>query len=129
MSRSYERRLRVRSKDVDACKAQQRADKLACEAWNERMTQLGGPLDPSPSIRAAISGGFAWLRVECNGCQQQAWIDLRKVRRAPETAIHRLQRSLICSLCRSGRSFSRAKIEMLCESARQLGPSPYQERD
>ena len=57
MSRGYERRLRVRSKDEDARKAQQRADKLACEAWNERLTQLGGPLDPSPSLGAAVSGG------------------------------------------------------------------------
>jgi hypothetical protein len=66
----HQRRLDVRMKDEEARKAQQLANKLACEAWNARLAQLGGPLQPSPSLRAAIHGGFPWLRVECNGCQQ-----------------------------------------------------------
>ena len=109
--------------------ARQEADRLACVAWNERMTRLGGPPDPAPSLRAAISGGFAFLRVACNGCHQQAWIDLRKLRRAPETPIDALARALICSLCRRGRSFSRAKLQMLCQFSGEVGPDPYQERE
>jgi hypothetical protein len=40
---------RVRIKDDAVEKAQQAADRLACKAWN------GGPLQPSPTLRAAIS--------------------------------------------------------------------------
>jgi hypothetical protein len=117
-------------KDEEARKAQQLADKLACEAWNVRLAQLGGPLQPSPSLRAAIHGGFPWLRVECNGCQQRAWLDLRQVRRRPETPIWQLQGALVCEPCRRGRTYGpRATIEMLCNYDKQTGPSPYQERD
>ena len=56
----HQRRLDVRMKDEEARKAQQLANKLACEAWNARLAQLGGPLQPSPSLRAAIHGGFPW---------------------------------------------------------------------
>ena len=126
----HHRRLDVRMKDEEARKAQRVADKLACEAWNERLAQLGGPLRPSPSLRAAINGGFPWLRVECNGCKQHAWLDLRKVRRRPETPIDALQGALACQPCRRGRTYGpNATIEMLCTYDKQTGPSPYQERD
>lgn len=106
------------------------ADQLACEAWNERLAQLGGPLQPSPSLGAAINSGFPWLRVECNACQQNAWVDLTKIRRRPDTPIWALEASLVCEVCRQGRSFPpRAKIEMLCQHDKQTGPAPYQERD
>ncbi len=128
-SRHY-RRSEVRVKDDAARKAQQLADKLVCEAWNERLAQLGGPLQPSPSLRAAVNGGFPWLRVECNGCKQHAWIDLPKIRRPPETPIWKLESSLVCDVCRQGRKFGpRAAIEMLCTHDKQTGPAPSQERD
>src|SRR5581483_421002 len=115
----HDRQFQVELRDDAARKAQRLADELACVAWNERMARLGGPAEPSPSLRAAVNGGFPWLRVECNGCQQRAWIDLRKLRRAPETPICGLEGALRCSLCRRGRSFSRAKVQMLCQFDKQ----------
>lgn len=129
--RSRNRRsIDVRIKDDAAKKAQQVADRLVCEAWNERLAQLGGPLQPSPTLRAAINGGFPRLRVECSACQQNAWVDLAKIRRPPETPIWALEASLVCEVCRRGRTFApRAKIEMLCQYDKQLGACRYQERD
>ena len=119
-----------RWKNEQAQNAQKVADRLSCEAWNERLTQLGGPLQPSPSLRAAINGGFPWLRVECNACQQNAGVDLRKIRRPEETPIWALEASLVCHHCRRGRSFPpRARIEMLCEHHKQLGTMRHQDRD
>ena len=37
------------------------ADVLACQSWNERMWSNVGPVDPSPTIDQAISGGYPWL--------------------------------------------------------------------
>jgi hypothetical protein len=120
----------VRMKEQEARKAQQRADALACEAWNERLAKLGGPLRPSPTLRAAISGGYGFLRVECNGCQQQAWIDLAKVRRPPDTWIWQLEGALACQLCRERSKFPpRSRIQMLCERHGQLGALRHEDRD
>jgi hypothetical protein len=33
------------------------ADKLLSESWNEKMWADGGPIDPSPTIDQAVSGG------------------------------------------------------------------------
>jgi hypothetical protein len=120
----------VRMKEDEARKAQQVADKLACEAWNERLAKLGGPLRPSPTIRAAVSGSYAFLRVECNGCQQGAWVDLAKVRRAPGTWIWQLEGALACHLCRERSKFPpRTRIQMLCQHHGQLGALRHEDRD
>ncbi|TMJ04323.1 MAG: hypothetical protein E6G97_07410 [Alphaproteobacteria bacterium] len=123
------RHIAWRSKHDQALQAQQHADKLACEAWNERMLQLGGPIRPSPSLRAAISGGFPFLRVLCNGCQQSSWVNLANVRRPAETWIWQLEASLVCQPCRERTRFPpRAAIEILCRYDRDQGPGPYGER-
>jgi hypothetical protein len=119
-----------RFKHRQAEQAQQVADRLCVEAWNERLMQLGGPLQPSPSLRAAINGGYAWLRVECNACKQYAWVDRRKVRRPPGTWIWQLEASLVCEHCRRGSRYApRARIEMLCQHEHQLGALRHQDRD
>jgi hypothetical protein len=124
------RRIAWRAKDEAARKAQQRADELACEAWNDRMRLLGGPLQPSPSLRAAIAGGFPFLRVECNACHQNAWVDLTKVRRPGDTWIWQLEASLVCQHCRRGTRFApRAKIEMLCRHEGEMREGRWQPRD
>ena len=111
------RNISVKLKQQEAERAQQLADRLACEAWNERLQMLGGPIRPSPSIRAAISGGFPLLRVECSACQQSACVDLAKVRRPPETWVWQLEGSLACQLCRGRAKFPpRTKIERLCQT-------------
>jgi hypothetical protein len=122
----HHRSIDVRIKDDAAKKAQQHANKLACETCNERLALLGGPLQPSPSLRAAINGGFSWLRVECNACYQNPWVDLKKVRRTGQTSIWALEASL-CEVCRRRRSIPpRAKIERLYQYDKQIGPAPYQ---
>jgi hypothetical protein len=104
-----------RVKDDEAQRAQKIADELACKAWNERMMQLSGPIRPSPSLRAAISGGFPFLRVECGACHTSGWVDLTKIRRPPETWIWQLEASLVCEPCRQRMMFPpRARIELLC---------------
>ena len=128
-SSRYSRGVSVRIKDDAAKRAQGVADRLCCEAWNERLAQLGGPLRPSPSLRAAINGGYPFLRVECNACQQSAWVDLTKVRRPPETWVWQLEGSLACQLCRPRSTFPpRTRIEMLCEYDKQAGPRPHEDR-
>ena len=123
------RHLAWRIKRDAAESAQRHADKLACEARNERLTQLGGPLQPSPSLRAAVNGGFRLLRVQCSACQQNAWVDLTKVRRRPETWIWQLEGSLACQHCRQRSRFApRTKIEMLCRADKEMGSSPFEER-
>src|SRR6478672_13078885 len=97
-----QRRIAWRIKDEAAKTAQARADALACEAWNERMRMLGGPAQPSPSLHAAINGGFPFLRVTCNACQQNAWVDLTKIRRRSITAIWQPEAALVCQHCGRG---------------------------
>jgi hypothetical protein len=124
------RRIEWRSKDEAARAAQQRADRLCCEAWNERMRLLGGPVQPSPSLAAAINGGFPFLRVECNACQQSAWVDLRKIRRPGSTWLWQLEASLVCRYCRRGQKFApRANIERLCRTEGEMGEPRFQPRD
>ena len=43
----------------------QKADRLLCESWNERMWSGGEPIDPSPTIDQAVNGGFPWLESQC----------------------------------------------------------------
>jgi hypothetical protein len=54
----------------------QRADKLLCESWNERMWSDGGPIDPSPTIDQALNGGFPWLEIQCARCKSPSDVDL-----------------------------------------------------
>jgi hypothetical protein len=49
----------------------QQADKLLAESWNERMWANGEPMDPSPTVDQAISGGFPWLEIECSRCKSR----------------------------------------------------------
>src|ERR1700704_2235435 len=74
---------RLRLAENAAREAQRKADVLACEAWNERMTLDGGPAQPSPSIRAALNAGYRFLRVRCSAGRTRAYVDLGSVRRRP----------------------------------------------
>jgi hypothetical protein len=37
----------------------------SCESWNERMWSDGDPIDPSPTIGQAVSGGFRLAEIRC----------------------------------------------------------------
>jgi hypothetical protein len=98
--------------------AQRAADALACRAWNLRMKQ-GGPREPSPSLRAALNGGYQFLWVQCGGCKQRAYVDLTQVKRPPATPVWALQRHLTCQHCRSAhRRGPRATVERLARERR-----------
>jgi len=91
---------RLRLAENAAREAQRKADVLACEAWNERMTLDGGPAQPSPSIRAALNAGYRFLRVRCSACRTRAYVDLGSVRRRPASPIWAIEGALSCEPCR-----------------------------
>jgi hypothetical protein len=99
--------------------AQAFAAAAGCRAWNVRMKEEGGPAQPSPSIRAALNGGHGFLRVQCSGCKQRAYIDLALVKRRPGTAIWTLEGALACRPCRNrNRRAPRATLERLSRESR-----------
>jgi hypothetical protein len=77
----------------------QQADKLLAESWNERMWANGEPIDPSPTVDQAISGGYPWLEIECSRCKTKRDVDLAALRHPPTTFIHDLASRLRCSKC------------------------------
>lgn len=77
----------------------QQADKLLAESWNERMWANGEPIDPSPTVDQAISGGYPWLEIECSRCKTKRDVDLAALRHPPTTFIHDLARRLRCRKC------------------------------
>jgi hypothetical protein len=104
----------VRAAAEAARDAQRKADELACHAWNIRMKAEGGPAQPSPSLRAALNGGYRFLRVQCSGCKQRAYIDLEQVKRRPATPIWTLEGALACEPCPDrNRRAPRATLERL----------------
>ena len=52
------------------------ADRLLAESWNERMWADGEPIDPSPTVDQAISGGYPRLQIECSRCKAPSQVDL-----------------------------------------------------
>jgi hypothetical protein len=50
----------------------QRADRLLCESWNERMWSDGEPIDPSPTINQAIKPASPGWRFSAPGVRPQA---------------------------------------------------------
>jgi hypothetical protein len=59
----------------------------ACQSWNEKMWPDGGPIDPSPTVDQAISGGYPWLEIECCRCKTPRDVDLAALRRVPTTCV------------------------------------------
>ena len=74
-------------------------DRLLCESWSERMWADGGPIDPSPKIDQAISGGHPWLEIECSRCKTRRDVDLAALRHPPTTFVHDLASRLRCRKC------------------------------
>jgi hypothetical protein len=57
----------VRASAERANEARKVADRLACEAWNQRMLGFKGPAQPSPSLGDALNAGYLYLEVRCLG--------------------------------------------------------------
>jgi hypothetical protein len=91
----------------------QQADKLLAESWNERMWANGEPIDPSPTVDQAISGGYPWLEVECSRCKTKRDVDLAALRHPPTTFIHDLASRLRCRKCaKAGRRPSATLLQL-----------------
>lgn len=70
--------------------------RLACDEWTARQF-IGGPVDPSPTIKAALRGGRPMLEVECSACGHSKQIDLAEVVWPREDQVHKLP--LRCDQC------------------------------
>jgi hypothetical protein len=54
------------------------------------MCSDGEPIDPSPTIDRAISGGFPWLEIQCSRCKTPSDVDLAALKHPPTTFVHDL---------------------------------------
>jgi hypothetical protein len=85
--------------------ARDRADRLACEAWNYRMLGYKGPAQPSPTIGDALNAGFGYLEVRCLGCNTSQTVALDIVRRPKATPVNELERYMRCKDCSQLRGY------------------------
>ncbi|MGX9430299.1 MULTISPECIES: hypothetical protein [Bradyrhizobium] len=95
----------VRAAAEQAAEARQRADRLACEAWNKRMLAFQGPAQPSPALGDALNAGYTYLEVKCLGCETHQTVALDIVRRPKTAPIHELARYMRCKLCSEERGY------------------------
>ena len=82
----------IRASAERAAEARKEADKLACEAWNQRMLGYKGPAQPSPALGDALNAGYCYLEVRCLGCDTHQTVALDIARRPKTTPIHELER-------------------------------------
>ena len=94
------------------------ADKLLAESWNERIWANGGPIDPSPTIDQAISGGYPWIEIECSRCRAKRDVDMAALRHPPTTFVHDLASRLRCSKCAKAGRRPPATLLQLAQRAR-----------
>jgi hypothetical protein len=90
----------IRASAERAKEARKEADRLACEAWNQRMLGYKGPAQPSPALGDALNAGFSYLEVRCLGCDTHQTVALDIVRRPRSTPIHELERYMRCKPAR-----------------------------
>jgi hypothetical protein len=77
----------VRATAERAREARRAADRLACEAWNQRMLAFKGPAQPSPTIGDALNAGYGYLEVRCLGCVTSQTVALDVIRRPKTTPV------------------------------------------
>jgi hypothetical protein len=104
-SREYLFGSAIRHSTERAAAARKEADKLACEAWNDRMLGYKGPAQPSPALGDALNAGYGYLEVRCLGCDTHQTVALDTVRRPKTTPIHELERYLRCRDCSTVRRY------------------------
>ena len=95
----------VRASAERAAEARKHADRLACEAWNQRMLGFQGPAQPSPALGDALNAGYRYLEVKCLGCDTHQTVALDIVRWPKTTPIHELERYMRCSDCSQVRRY------------------------
>jgi hypothetical protein len=98
------------------------ADHLIGE-WNERQAKRM-PMLFSPTIGAAITAGYWFLRARCPACRTTGDVDLRKLDRHRGAAVTALIPALSCRSCRPNAPFA----ELLSLSKSSLAEEYYAER-
>jgi hypothetical protein len=68
------------------------------KAWQEQMLRWRDA-EPSPSLGAALMGGYHWLDVYCRGCRQVATITLSKANYHPQTSLTAIVARWECDNC------------------------------
>ena len=104
-SREYIFGTTVRMSAQRAVDARKNADRLACEAWSQRMLAFKGPAQPSPLIGDALNAGYGYLEVRCHGCDTSQTVALDIIRRPKTTPIHELERYMRCRDCSQVRGY------------------------
>jgi hypothetical protein len=89
----------IRASAERAAEARKNADRLACEAWNQRMLGYQGPAQPSPALGDALNAGYRYLEVKCLGCNTHQTVALDIVRRPKTTPVYELERYMRCKDC------------------------------
>jgi hypothetical protein len=95
----------IRASAERAKEARKEADRLACEAWNQRMLGYKGPAQPSPALGDALNAGYRYLEVRCLGCDTHQTVALDIVRRPKSTPIHELERYMRRKDCSQVRGY------------------------
>jgi len=98
-------RASIRASAERAQEARKEADRLACEAWNQRMLGYNGPAQPSPAPGDAVNARYLYLEVRCLGCDTRQTVALDIVRRPKATPIHELERYMRCDDCSQVRGY------------------------
>jgi ribosomal protein L44E len=89
----------IRASAERAKEARKVADRLACEAWNQRMLGYRGPAQPSPTVGDALNARYLYLEVRCLSCDTHQTVALDIIRRPKATPIHELERYMRCKDC------------------------------
>jgi hypothetical protein len=72
-----------------AKEARNDADKLACDAWNQRMLGYKGPAQPSSTLGDALNAGYGYLEVRCLACNNHQTVALDIVAgRSPQRSMN-----------------------------------------
>jgi hypothetical protein len=95
----------IRASAERAKEARKEADRLACQAWNQRMLGYKGPAQPSPTLGDALNADYRYLEVRCLGCDTHQMVALDVVRRPKTTPIHELERYMRCRDCSRLRAY------------------------
>jgi hypothetical protein len=93
------------------------------EAWNARQA-AHMPMLFSPTIEAAVTAGYWFLRARCPACRTTGDVDLRALDWHRGAAVTGLTPALSCRSCRPNAPFA----ELLCLSKTSLAEEYYAER-
>lgn len=112
----------VRASAERAKEARRQADKLACEAWNQRMLGFRGPTQPSPTLGNALNARYLYLEVRCLGCDTHQTVALDIVRRPKATPVHELERCMRCRNCWEMRGYAYKRSHLVALRTTKISP-------